>query len=307
MPEPSRLPKKLSRWILYFVVTVGMMGAFFVINRAAYESSLYSLWSESATGLSAVAGPPVPHMERPVEGTPASAGPNITRSSWLYLRTQKFDRAVSQIPEIVHKQDGYLEEWKIQSGSRSGRWLEASFRVAAQRADSTLAELKAFGDVQQESEANEDVGLEKETLAEKLQAERGNLARLEQIVRQHKASLHEVVEAEEQMVSLRAKVGDLERHWKKLLARGAYATVSLTLGEDFRKTLQWNSSHSSLYLRNSWIEGMGAILSSLTFASGLLLHYGPSLGLWSGLVYVVFRLGRHFRRRSAALHASAGA
>jgi hypothetical protein len=306
MPELPAPRRKIPRWILYTAAAFGVIVALFVINRAAYLSAWYSSPTESATGLSAVASSPALYKARSAEGLLISAGPNITRASSLSLHTQKFDRAVSQIPEIVRQHDGYLEEWKIHSRSDRGHWLEASLRVTALQADSAVAALKALGEVEQESEADEDVRLEKETLAEKLLAERANLARLKQIVDQHKGSLHDVVEAEEQMASLREKVGDLERQSKKLLTRGSYATVSLTLVEDYRARLHRDSSRSFLYLRNSSIEGIAATLSSVTICLGFLLHYGPMLLIWGGLSYAVLTTVRRSRRTSPTPKPSIG-
>ena len=104
------------------------------------------------------------------------------------------------------------------------------------------------------------------------------------------------------MVSLRRKVRDLESQWKKILARGTYASVSVTLAEEQRATLPWNSSRSLLFLRNSSIEGVGAILSSVTACLGFLLHYGPSLLLWGAVAYGIFWTIRRFRHKEGVLH-----
>lgn len=305
MPEMPQAPRRKARWILYAIAALALMFGFFLVKRAAYVSAWRAYESDSSTGLSAVARPLPAFMARSAEGMLTGGGPNITRASSLVVQTQEFDRAVSQIPEIVRKHDGYFEDWKTHTRSHAGRWLEASLRVAAVHAEGAIAELRGFGDVQQESEASEDVGLEKETLAEKLQAERINLSHLEQVVRQHKGSLHDFVEAEEQLVLLRGKIRELEGQWKRLLSRGTYASISLTLFEERRAPVDWNPSRSFLLFRNASLEGVEAALSSVFFCAGLLLHYGPLILLWGAIAYGVFWLVRRHHRKVAPLHSSA--
>ncbi len=110
MPEISQTPRRKSRWILYAAAALALMVAFFLVNRTAYESAWRAYESGSSTGLSAVARPMAAYTARSPEGMLTSGGPSITRASSLSIRTQEFDRAVSQIPEIVRKHDGYLEE-----------------------------------------------------------------------------------------------------------------------------------------------------------------------------------------------------
>jgi hypothetical protein len=66
--------------------------------------------------------------------------------------------------------------------------------------------------------------------------------------------------------------------------------------EDYRAPFQANFAGSSLALRNSFVEGVGAIFSSLAFVLGVLFEFGLPLLFWALILFWPLRLvWRRFR------------
>jgi hypothetical protein len=77
----------------------------------------------------------------------------------------------------------------------------------------------------------------------------------------------------------------------------AQAHIRVTLIEDYRAPLETNLADSSLALRNSFVEGVSAIFSSLALVLGVLFEFGLPLLFWAIILSWPLRaLWRHFRR-----------
>jgi hypothetical protein len=75
------------------------------------------------------------------------------------------------------------------------------------------------------------------------------------------------------------ETGKAGRQRDGLLSTVAQAHIRLTLLEDFRPALEPGFARASLGLRNSTVEGVCTILSSLEMAFGANLEYGLPIGL----------------------------
>jgi hypothetical protein len=100
--------------------------------------------------------------------------------------------------------------------------------------DSTLADLKQIGRVEQVSEAGEDSAVWLATAARHQAAAETHLSRPQKLQREHES----------------------------LLSTVAQAHISAARLEDYRAPLQANFNAGVLQLRNPFIEGIGSIFSS---------------------------------------------
>ena len=83
-------------------------------------------------------------------------------------------------------------------------------------------------------------------------------------------------------------------------SREALRQIRLALLEDFRAPLQMSFKGSLLEIRNSLVEGIGNVLSSLTTVSGAILEYGLPIGFWCFLLFWPGRRAwQRFRARPA--------
>ena len=70
--------------------------------------------------------------------------------------------------------------------------------------------------------------------------------------------------------------------------------------EDYRAPLQANLEGFFLQLRNSSVEGVGAIFSSAALVLGVLFEFGLPLLFWLALLFFPMRLAWRRLRRGAA-------
>jgi hypothetical protein len=71
--------------------------------------------------------------------------------------------------------------------------------------------------------------------------------------------------------------------------------------EDYRAPLETNLAGSTLAVRNSFIEGVSAIFSSLALVLGVLFEFGLPLLFWAIILFWPMRtVWRRFRHRRAS-------
>jgi hypothetical protein len=72
--------------------------------------------------------------------------------------------------------------------------------------------------------------------------------------------------------------------------------------EDYRAPLQTNLAGVALQLRNSLVEGIASIFSSVALVLGIFFEFGLPLLFWAALLFIPGRLAwRRFRRVPAPL------
>jgi hypothetical protein len=69
----------------------------------------------------------------------------IVRSAMLALTTTNFDRARTDLENILKRHRGYIGDLKITSPTGDGRTLSAILRVPSDELVATLAELRNLG------------------------------------------------------------------------------------------------------------------------------------------------------------------
>ena len=228
------------------------------------------------------------------------AEPWIARSADLRARSSAFDRSLAALHQIVSTHHGYLEDLRTESRSGYGRALAATVCVPSNDFDATLADLKTFGRVVGISEAGEDFAVKLATAARRLSAAQTNLSRLQKLQRERKGELRDAVALEKDIAQANEAVDEAERQNQGLVSTVAQAHIRLTLMEDYRAPLQANLEGFFLQLRNSFVEGVGAIFSSAALVLGVLFEFGLPLLFWLALLFFPIRLAwRRFRRAPA--------
>ncbi len=229
------------------------------------------------------------------------AEPWIARSADLRARSSAFDHSLASLHQIVSAHHDYLEDLRTESRSGYGRALAATVSVPSNDFDATLADLKTLGRVVGISEAGEDFAVKLATAARRLSAAQTNLSRLQKLQRERKGELRDAVALEKDIAQANEAVDEAERQNQGLVSTVAQAHIRLTLMEDYRAPLQANLEGFILQLRNSFVEGVGAIFSSAALVLGVLFEFGLPLLFWLALLFFPIRLAwRRFRRAPAA-------
>jgi hypothetical protein len=152
------------------------------------------------------------------------------------------------------------------------------------------------------SEAGEDFAVKLATAARRLSAAQTNLSRLQKLQRERKGELRDAVALEKDIAQANETVDEAERQNQALVSTVAQAHIGLTLLEDYRAPLQTNLDGVVLQLRNSFVEGIASIFSSVALILGTFFEFGLPVLFWVALLFIPARIAwRRFRRVPAVI------
>jgi hypothetical protein len=286
----------LSAFILSSVFSARIAVESLFRGVASSKSSALSSYSWDLGGMWSTGGMAGPYLQKGV------ADPWIARSASLLARSSAFDRSLASLHQIVSTHHGYLEDLRTESQSGRGRALGATVSVPSNDFDATLSDLKTLGRVEGISEAGEDFAVKLATAARRLSAAQTNLSRLQKLQRERKGELRDAVALEKDIAQANESVDEAERQNQSLVSTVAQAHIRLTLLEDYRAPLQTNLAGVALQLRNSLVEGIASIFSSVALVLGIFFEFGLPLLFWAALLFIPGRLAwRRFRRVPAPL------
>jgi hypothetical protein len=273
--------------------------------RLAVESLFKGIASSKSSGLSALTwdSSSMLYSSRATAGyDKRGVDPWIARSANVLARSSAYDRSLASLHQIVPAHHGYLEDLRTESHSGRGRALAATVSVPSSEFDATLADLKTLGRVEGISEAGEDFAVKLATAARRLSAAQTNLSRLQKLQRERKGELRDAVALEKDIAQANETVDEAERQNQALVSTVAQAHIGLTLLEDYRAPLQTNLDGVVLQLRNSFVEGIASIFSSVALILGTFFEFGLPLLFWVALLFIPARIAwRRFRRVPAVI------
>jgi len=307
----SDSPNRLSitkRLLIAIVALVAFTMASVIGARIAIESLTRGIASSKSTGLSAFA----PWDTRPMLQKGAATlnnfltlppgGSWIARSAELRTRTSDFDRSLATLHRLVSIHQGYLEDLRTESRSGFGRALSAKVSVRSSDFDGALSDLKALGRIEDISESGEDSAVKLAAAARRLTVAQTNLSRLQKLQRERKGGLRDAVALEKEIAQANEAAVEAERQHTGLVTTVARAVISVALVEDYRAPLQANLAGEYLQVRNSLVEGVGAVFSSVALFVGALFEFGLPLFFWFALLFLPIRLvWRRFRHAPMAI------
>jgi hypothetical protein len=217
----------------------------------------------------------------------------ISRNADLRALTSSFDRSVAQLHRVVSTHSGYLEDLRTESRSRRGRSLSAALAVPAAEFDTALSDLKNVGRIDSIYESGEDSAVRLAGAARHFAAAQTNLARLKKLQQGRTGPLRDAVALEKEIAQANEAVAEAQRQHESLLSTIAQAHIRFTLLEEYKAPFQANLAGTSLQLRNSLVEGVSAIFSSLGIFVGVLFEYGLPLLFWIALLFWPSRFAWH--------------
>lgn len=304
----SSWPKRI------LLLTAGLV-AFSFLFVVALRITVIELYrgiaTSRATGLSAISPwdarsmwATAPMLQRSVDSD-KDAGPNflessVARTAFLLSHSSSFDRSVAQLNRVVAAHQGYLEDLRTESQLGMGRSLAATLSVPSKEFEGTLTDLKTLGRIEASTEAGEDSAVKLASAERHVGAAHTSLSRLQRLQRERKGELRDAVALEKDITQATAVLAEAERQQDFLRSTVAQAHIRFTLIEDYRAPLQANFADASLGLRNSLVEGVSTILSSIALILGVVLEYGLPLLFWAALLFLPARLTWRRLRRAPA-------
>jgi hypothetical protein len=299
IPSRSSWPKRV---LLTIAALVAFLLLFVIALRITVTEMFKGIESSKATGLSAVTPWDTDSMwanrNFPVDAARAAFPweSHIARTADLRTHSDSFDQSIVDLHRIVSAHQAYFEDLRTQTRSGSGRALAATLSVPTKEFDSAISDLKTLGRTEAISEAGEDSAVKLATAERHFAAAQTNLSRLQKLQRERKGELRDAVALEKDIAQANETVAEAERQHESLLSTVAQAHIRVTLIEDYRAPFEANLAGATLALRNSFVEGVSAIFSSLALVLGVLFEFGLPLLFWAAILFWPLRLvWRRFR------------
>lgn len=235
-----------------------------------------------------------------ITGGTAITGPMIVRTAALTITTKDFDKARTRLDEILKLHHGYVGELNVTTPAGAESTFTATLRVPADQLEATLADLKALGHVESETQSGQEITAQYVDLEARLSNARHTEERLTDLLRQRTGKLSDVLAVETEIARVRGEIEQMEAEKKNLANQVTFATITATVTENYQAQLQVVPPTTSGRLRNAAVEGYRDMVEGLVGAALFLLSYGPSLLLWGGLLFFPTRaLWRRIRRNLA--------
>ena len=238
-----------------------------------------------------------------------TAGPMIARTASLTIVAKDFEVARAAVERIVRQHKGYVADLATNAPKDAARTLTATLRIPAPQLEAAIADLKALGRVEQETQSGEDVTKQYADLVARLNNSRAAEKRLVDILQQRTGKVSEVLEVEQEIARVREEIEQMEAERKNTEKRVEFASVQLKLSEEYKARLEMTPPSTGTRLRNAVVSGYQRVSESIFETTLFVLDYGPSFLFWALVLYWPGRFAwRRWRAaRATGLGSSVGA
>jgi predicted anti-sigma-YlaC factor YlaD len=246
-------------------------------------------------------------LERSVDNATVNQSPMapatatmIARTADLQIVVKQFDASRAALDAILLRHRGYAASLNIGNDDSTVHTLHASLRIPAEELSTTLAELKALGHVTTESQSGEEVTAEHADLVARLKNARETEVRLQDILRTRTGKVSDVLEVEQEIDRVRGEIEQMESELKNLNHRVDFATVTLTVTEEYQAKVADSTPGIATRLHNAAVDGLNNMRDSAVDVALWCAEFLPPLFFWllilGGPVAIFWRV----RRRAIA-------
>jgi hypothetical protein len=231
---------------------------------------------------------------------PATSAPMIARTVSLSIAVKDFATARASLDSILLRHRGYAAQLSAATAENAPRTLQASLRIPAPELAAALAELKALGRVESETQSGDEVTQQHTDLAARIQNSRETEERMRAILEQRTGKIEDVLQVEEEIARVRGEIESMEAEQQALEHRVDFASVDLQLAEEYKAALNPPSASISNRLHNAFVGGLRSAAEMLLGFVLFVEESGPVLLIWLAILGVpVFLLWRRYRRVKA--------
>jgi hypothetical protein len=175
--------------------------------------------------------------------------------------------------------------------------LQASLRIPASGLSAAVEEFRALGRVKSESQSGEDITQQHQDLAARLKTARETEERFQTILQQRTGSVADVLAVEEGIARVRGEIEGMESEQDALDHRVNYATIDISLTEEYKAEFDSPAGSISTRLHNSFVAGYRNASETLLGIVLFIEEYGPALLIWIVLLGLPLTLmWRRYRR-----------
>jgi Domain of unknown function (DUF4349) len=224
----------------------------------------------------------------------------IARTADITITARDFAKTRTALDDLLRRRQGYMGQLNVSTPTDGVRSLTATLRVPADQLDPALADLRALGRVQSESQSGEEVSAQYVDLEARLQNARNTEERLTALLRQQTGKLSDVLAVETEASRVRGEIESMEAEKKLLDTRIAYATLNVTISEVFKAQIKMVPDSMGSRFHNATIDGYQSAINGLIAFLLFLVAYGPSLLLWAAIIFFPIRFFWKRRQRKRA-------
>jgi chromosome segregation ATPase len=274
-------------------------------NRIPEEIVINKIGKDSVSGYVSVSK----MVEGSASGHISSAvGKMIERTASLSLIVKEVEAARATLEEIARRHEGYFAELNTSGQSNAARTLTASMRVPASELDSTLAELRKLGQLDEEKQGGEEVSKQYVDLKARLENSRHTEKRLTELLAKRADKLKDVLDVERELASTREEIERMDSEQRGMQQQVDYASIELNLREEYKPALNLGPPSAGTRMRNALVDGYHSAMESALGLVLFLFQEGPSILFWLLLLFFPARwTWRKLRAGAAQKQSLAGA
>lgn len=232
---------------------------------------------------------------------PAATGPMIARTVTLAIVVKDFPAARAALDAILVRHRGYSAQLTANTEENVQRSLQDSLRIPAPELATAMAELKALGRVENESQSGEEVTQQHADLVARLQNSRETEQRMRDILAQRTGKIEDVLQVEEEIARVRGEIEGMEAEQQALEHRVDFASVDLHISEELKEQFRSPSASVGTQVRNAFVTGMRNAAETLLGLMLFIEEAGPEILVWLVLLgtpgYLLWRRYRGVRSR----------
>ena len=222
-------------------------------------------------------------------GQEAGNEPLIARTASLSIVAKDFGAVEAAVKSITARYHGYIGELSSSSPQNAARTLTATLLIPSSQLEAALAELKQLGRAEQVSQSGEDVTKQYVDLAARLKNSRSTEERLLNVLRNNTGKVKDILETEKEIARVRGEIEQMEADQRALRTRIDFASLQLSLTEDFKASLQVTPPSTATRLHNAVVAGYRSLIESVIGFFIWLFESGPTLLLWAAILFVPAR------------------
>lgn len=210
----------------------------------------------------------------------------IARTASLIIVSKDFPAVRTAAERIVVARGGYFASMEIKMQEGAARSFTATLRVPSADLDVTLDALRTLGAVQQESRGGEEVTQQYQDLAARIANSRNTERSLAKVLTERTGKMQDVLEVEREIARVRGEIEQMEAEQRGMEKRVKFATITLTVVEQFKAELAAPSHPSSgTRLWNAMIDGFREAREDMIAVAEALLRVGPIAAIWLFLLF----------------------
>ena len=216
-------------------------------------------------------------------------GKMIEKTASLSLIVKELGAARTALQDITKKHDGYFADLNTSGQPNTARTLTASVRVPASQLDSTLAELRKLGELEDEKQGGEEVSGQYVDLKARLENGHNTEKRLTELLAKRTDRLKDVLDVERELASTREEIERMQAEQRNLQQQVNYASIEVNLREEYKPALNLAPPAVGRRMRNALVDGYRAVAEDGLALVLLLFRDGPRTLFWLLLLFFPLR------------------